>query len=34
MTTPRETKNLDGYGQPPLEWERVIQALDSIRTLD
>ena len=28
MTAPRETKNLDGYGLPPLEWKRVIDALD------
>jgi nitroimidazol reductase NimA-like FMN-containing flavoprotein (pyridoxamine 5'-phosphate oxidase superfamily) len=33
-TSPRETKNLDGYGLPPLEWERVIQALDKTRELD
>ena len=32
--TPRETKNLDIYGSPALEWERVVQALDKIRDLD
>jgi hypothetical protein len=26
--SPKETKNLDIYGSPPLEWERVIDALD------
>jgi hypothetical protein len=30
MPSPRETKNLDGYGSPPLEWARVIEALDAI----
>ena len=34
MTSPRETKNLDGYGLPPLEWERVIEGLDKTRELD
>jgi Pyridoxamine 5'-phosphate oxidase len=29
MITPSETKNLDIYGSPPLEWERVIEALDT-----
>jgi hypothetical protein len=29
--TARETKNLDGYGSPPLEWERIVGALDRIR---
>jgi nitroimidazol reductase NimA-like FMN-containing flavoprotein (pyridoxamine 5'-phosphate oxidase superfamily) len=33
MTAPRETKNLDIYGDPPLEWSRVIEALDSTRDL-
>lgn len=35
MTTnaPRETKNLDGYGNPPLAWERVVRALDATRDL-
>ncbi len=33
-STPRETKNLDGYGSPPLEWERVVRTLDKIRDLD
>ena len=27
--TPKETKNLDIYGSPPLDWERVIEALDT-----
>ena len=26
---PRETKNLDIYGSPPLEWQRVMTALDT-----
>ena len=26
---PKETKNLDIYGSPPLEWQRVIDALDA-----
>lgn len=30
--TPRETKNLDIYGNPALEWQRVVDALD--RTAD
>ena len=36
MTTnaPRETRNLDGYGNPPLEWERVVGALDATRDLE
>jgi general stress protein 26 len=33
-TSPRETRNLDIYGSPPLEWERVIEALDKIRYLE
>jgi nitroimidazol reductase NimA-like FMN-containing flavoprotein (pyridoxamine 5'-phosphate oxidase superfamily) len=33
-TTPRETKNLDGYGSPPLEWTRVTDALDRTRESD
>ena len=33
MTAPSETKNLDGYGSPPLEWNRVIEALDGTRDL-
>jgi hypothetical protein len=33
MKTPRETKNLDGYGAPPIEWKRVIEALDATRDL-
>ena len=31
--SPRETKNLDGYGLPPLEWERLIAGLDKTREL-
>ncbi len=31
---PRETKNLDIYGSPPLEWERVIRALDRTDDLE
>lgn len=31
---PRETKNLDIYGSPPLEWTRVVGALDTIRDLE
>ena len=34
MNSPKETKNLDIYGDPPLEWERVIGALDKIRDLE
>jgi nitroimidazol reductase NimA-like FMN-containing flavoprotein (pyridoxamine 5'-phosphate oxidase superfamily) len=34
ITSPRETKNLDGYGLPPLEWARVIEGLDKTRELD
>ena len=29
-----ETKNLDGYGSPPVEWKRVTDALDRIGDLD
>lgn len=29
--TPRETKNLDGYGAPALEWERIVEALGRLR---
>jgi hypothetical protein len=31
--SPRETRNLDGYGLPPLEWDRVIESLDKTRDL-
>lgn len=31
---PKETKNLDIYGNPPLEWQRVIDALDGIGDQD
>jgi hypothetical protein len=34
VASPRETKNLDGYGSPPLEWERVIEALNATRDVD
>ena len=32
--SPIETKNLDGYGSPPLEWDRVMKSLGRIRELD
>lgn len=32
-TQPKSTKNLDGYGFPPIEFNRAIQALDSIAAL-
>jgi hypothetical protein len=31
---PRETKNLDGYGNPPLVWERIVEALARTRELE
>ena len=31
---PTETKNLDGYGNPPLEWQRVVDSLDRTRELE
>jgi hypothetical protein len=31
--SPKETKNLDIYGDPPLEWERVIDALNKTADL-
>jgi nitroimidazol reductase NimA-like FMN-containing flavoprotein (pyridoxamine 5'-phosphate oxidase superfamily) len=31
---PRETKNLDIYGSPPLEWDRVVEALNRTRDLE
>lgn len=31
---PKETKNLDIYGNPPLEWSRVMQALDTVGEWD
>jgi general stress protein 26 len=34
MISPKETKNLDIYGDPPLEWERVTGALDKIGELE
>jgi general stress protein 26 len=32
--SPRETENLDIYGSPPLEWERVMNALDKTKDLE
>jgi len=32
--SPKETKNLDIYGSPPLEWDRVIEALDTVSERD
>ena len=32
--SPKETKNLDIYGDPPLEWQRVIDALNKISDLE
>ena len=34
MNSPKETKNLDIYGDPPLEWERVVGAMGKIRDLE
>jgi len=34
MISPKETKNLDIYGLPPLEWERVVEALNKIPDLE
>ena len=34
MISPKETKNLDIYGDPPLEWKRVIDALDKTKDLE
>jgi nitroimidazol reductase NimA-like FMN-containing flavoprotein (pyridoxamine 5'-phosphate oxidase superfamily) len=31
---PADEKNLDGYGSPPLKWERVTAGLDKTRDLD
>ena len=31
---PKESKNLDIYGSPPLEWQRVITALDTTGARD
>jgi PPOX class probable F420-dependent enzyme len=33
-THPADEKNLDGYGNAPLEWTRVTQGLDKTRDLD
>ena len=32
--SPKETKNLDIYGDPPLEWQRVVDALNKISDLE
>ena len=32
--SPQQTKNLDIYGSPPLEWQRVIDALDKTSDLE
>ena len=32
--SPKETKNLDIYGDPPLEWERVVDALGKTKDLE
>ena len=32
--SPKETKNLDIYGDPPLEWQRVIDALNKTSDLE
>src|SRR5688500_20210865 len=32
--SPKETKNLDIYGSPSLEWQRVIDALDKTSDLE
>jgi hypothetical protein len=32
-TEPKSTKNLDGYGFPPIEFDRAMQALDSIAAM-
>src|SRR5688500_523900 len=32
--SPKETKNLDIYGSPPLEWGRVTDALDKTSDLE
>jgi hypothetical protein len=32
--SPKETKNLDIYGLPPLDWQRVLEALDGTRDRD
>jgi hypothetical protein len=34
MNSPKETKNLDIYGDAPLEWERIVGALNKIRDLE
>jgi PPOX class probable F420-dependent enzyme len=33
-TKPASEKNLDGYGSPPLKWERVMKSLDETRGMD
>jgi PPOX class probable F420-dependent enzyme len=32
-TQPAHEKNLDGYGSPPLEWQRVVDSLEATRDL-
>jgi nitroimidazol reductase NimA-like FMN-containing flavoprotein (pyridoxamine 5'-phosphate oxidase superfamily) len=34
MTSPTETKNLDIYGSPPIEWDRVVRTLDGVDDLE
>jgi nitroimidazol reductase NimA-like FMN-containing flavoprotein (pyridoxamine 5'-phosphate oxidase superfamily) len=34
IATPEAVKNLDGYGFPPIEWDRVRSALDEIASID
>ncbi|MEP6469784.1 MAG: pyridoxamine 5'-phosphate oxidase family protein [Chloroflexota bacterium] len=34
MTKPGSEKNLDGYGSPPLEWDRVMGSLEKTPGLD
>ena len=33
MQPPTDSKNLDIYGSPPLEWDRVVHALDEVDEL-
>jgi nitroimidazol reductase NimA-like FMN-containing flavoprotein (pyridoxamine 5'-phosphate oxidase superfamily) len=34
VTAPKDAKNLDMYGSPPMEWDRVTAALDATRDLE
>ena len=34
MISPKDTKNLDIYGNPALEWDRVVEALNGISERD